>query len=113
MKLSEAKHIVQKMLAWVMTHEGVEMPTEVIDESLEDLLKANTIVSNWNDRQIKKQKVKGGAVSLQMTINSRAIAALYTAIMNVGRDEENTESIIQYQNKYVFVIRINPQQEQL
>lgn len=111
MKLSEAKHIVGKMFAWAMAHKGVEVETEIIEESLEDLLKANTIVSKWNERRLAKQREKGGSISsLQMTINPRMIAALYTAIHYAPHNADNAESVIQYKNRFVFVINNKDEQ---
>lgn len=86
MKISEAKQIIWTITKWQFYMQGIvdEIPCESLstDLSLEDLMRANKMVSVANKRKMKDQndgKRKKG-ISIQLTIDERLIAAIYVAL---------------------------------
>jgi hypothetical protein len=92
MKLKEATKIVNKIIEWEFVLQGITDREKVASDidlkqySLDDLLKANKLVSSNNNRKKKLQeyyiKKNGSAngVSIQMTLADRIIAGVYFAM---------------------------------
>lgn len=103
MKISEARKIVSEMFRWEMYHMGVieEMP-ENINYSLDDMLKANRIVSRHN--KVKDKFLVMGKTYrriMQVTVDDRLIAALYVAMQY----EAQKQSITCCNGKYIGVFK--------
>lgn len=98
-KINEAKQIVSEIINWNMVCIGViersELKTNIdlSKYSLEDLIKANSLVESSNKRKMNLQKTnqekgrKSKGISMSMTLADRIIAAVYTA-MNFNPDGE-------------------------
>lgn len=79
-----------------MIHNGAQLEGKPIEASLEDMLEANRLVEKENHNPFGKNPHK-----INATLDDRAIAALYVAMSYDG----DAESIAEYQDKFVVVIK--------
>lgn len=92
MKLAEARQVIGYIINWgfvlqgVIERDEVKLDHSIKDLSLEDLIKANKMVKSANDRKRKLQEYNRGqgrnvkGVSINMTLDDRLIASVYTAL---------------------------------
>ena len=103
MKISEARKIVSDLISWEMFHLGVnEERTCDINYTLEDMIKANKIVSKLNKRDTSKMVIgKTYHRKIQLTLSNRLIAAMYVAMQHDAKGV----SIACCNNKYTGVFK--------
>jgi len=101
MKISEALEIVGNLADWHLNAMGINPKTlKKIDYSLDQMIKANKIVENYD----KRQMVKPGQKTMHVTLDDRLIAAQYVA-MNFTADYCNqAEPKSGVNGKLVFVL---------
>lgn len=75
----EAKAIVSEMVTVHLAHVGLSKQRQVMKYELADMLKANEIVKAINRKTC--QSNKSGQKTIHMTLDERAIAAMYV-LMN-------------------------------
>lgn len=80
MEIKDAKNIIGTIALWNMYMMGVaEKPKVELskDISLEDLIKANKMVAQWNIKQREKPSIEGNIQ--QLTCDDKLLAAVYVA----------------------------------
>lgn len=92
MKLAEAKEIVSSIINWQFVLQGIKEREEISENinlqeySLEDLIKANKLVTSNNNRKRKlaeywrKKTGKQYSTTTQLVLADRLIAGVYTAL---------------------------------
>ena len=114
MKLTEAKKIVSAIIQWQFVLQGINDREDVkifdlSSYSLEDLIKANKLVTSNNSRKRKlqaywqKKNGKSNGISQQLTMSDRLIAGVYTAL----NFQSNGEMQVLINDKAIGVVTAN------